>query len=168
MKKKNRFCKNYTYFFLKNIFFFFNLVFLHLNNHTRFWSSSLSSLAVLVISVSNLFKGFFIFVLEATCQNSILDPIFQCLLELLFQWLFYFPVQMVCIILFWIKKIVCVLANKSWVQTFSQAGELFRKIFSFWQISAWLFNFLVVYKKICISMIRFAMFLFRLRRKFKS
>ena len=33
-KKKKRFCKNHTYLFLKNIYIFFDLVLLHLNNHT--------------------------------------------------------------------------------------------------------------------------------------
>ena len=33
--KKKRFLENHTYFFLKNIYIFFNLVLLHLNNHKR-------------------------------------------------------------------------------------------------------------------------------------
>ena len=53
-------------------------------------------------------------------------------------------------ILFWIKTTVCVLSNKIWVHTFShrfrQAGE-FRKIFSFWQILAWLFIFWLFIKR---------------------
>ena len=41
MKKKG-FLENHTYFFLKNMLFFFNLVLLHLNNHNRqpFWWSN--------------------------------------------------------------------------------------------------------------------------------
>ena len=71
-------------------------------------------------------------------------------------------------ILFWIKTIVCVLVYKSWVLKFSQVRKLFSKMFRFQQLSAWLFIFLVVYKKMCISMAQFAMFLFRLRRQFSS
>ena len=35
MKKTKRFCKDHIYFFLKKIYIFFNLVLLHLNNHTK-------------------------------------------------------------------------------------------------------------------------------------
>ena len=55
---KKGFCKNHTYFFIKNMFYF-SLVLLHLNNHTRLGPDMSNDIEFLILMITVLFTCFY-------------------------------------------------------------------------------------------------------------